>query len=322
MGALAASCRQLDARVLAVVLACALAATDAAAQTPTVTLTLSPASLPEDAGSRDVTVTATLSATRTTPTTVALSLGGAATRGTDYTVPATLPSITIPANQTRGTATLVVSPLDDTFWEGREAITVTGVATGLTVTGTSLDLTDNESAPGLVLTADRYALAEGVVGPQDVNVSARLSGGSTFQEATTIPLTITGHNTVQGTDYTVPDPLPSLVFQAGNPAATVRLPITVVDNSDYTSYRVISIGASYQSLKVLPASVRIDDDDAQPAPFCSDDIAGVFEFGAPARKRSGHNVRHRDYPGRSNQFGPQLHSDAGRFSRVAHGLHA
>ena len=67
--------------------------------------------LAEGVGSQDVTVTARLSAARSSTTTVELSLGGTA-RATDYAVQS-LPDITISAGSRTGSATVVLTPVDD-----------------------------------------------------------------------------------------------------------------------------------------------------------------------------------------------------------------
>ena len=56
--------------------------------------------------------------------TVTLSLAGTANEGTDYTVAGTLPAVTIPSGSMSATATLIVAPVDDTYWEGSETIVV------------------------------------------------------------------------------------------------------------------------------------------------------------------------------------------------------
>ena len=98
--------------LLAAVLSIVVAATDAAAQTVTLSVP-SGATLAEGGGSVDITVTATLSSVRTSETTITLSLGGTA-RATDYTVQS-LPEITIAIGQTQSTATVVLTAVDDSF---------------------------------------------------------------------------------------------------------------------------------------------------------------------------------------------------------------
>ena len=108
---------------LAAVLLGGVAATEAAAQTVTLSVPAG-TSLAEDGGSQDVEVTATLSSARTSATEVTLSLSGTA-RSTDYAVQS-LPTITIPANGTTASGTLIIAAVDDNFWELDESIEVSG----------------------------------------------------------------------------------------------------------------------------------------------------------------------------------------------------
>lgn len=64
----------------------------------------------------------------TADTTVTLTLSGAATSGTDYTVsPSTLPSIAIAAGQVSGTAAFSIDPTEDPLQEtGGETVTISG----------------------------------------------------------------------------------------------------------------------------------------------------------------------------------------------------
>ena len=153
---------KLAVAVVLAILACTLPIEKARAQTPSVTLSVpSTTSLTEGDSSTDIAVTATLSAQRSTETTVQLSLSGMATEGTDYQAQNPLPSITIPASQTSASATLVVSVTDDNFWEGPEDIRVDGTASGgLTVTGATLVLEDNDSKPQINLRIEGPELHE------------------------------------------------------------------------------------------------------------------------------------------------------------------
>ena len=115
-----------------------------------------------------MTVTATLDIERSKSTTVALSLSGSAEQGTDYTVPATLPSITIAAGSKTGTASLTITPTDDRLDEGTgEKITISGSATD--VTGGSVDLTlaDNDSPSTTVTVTAKTASDTTNVGEGD-----------------------------------------------------------------------------------------------------------------------------------------------------------
>ena len=168
--------------VLAALL-CLLVAAPTMAQTPGVTLTVSPTSLAEDAGATDIAVTATLSGVQSSATTVTLSLAGTATQGTDYSVAGTLPTITIPVGQTEGSANVILTATDDTFWEGDETVVVNGSATGgLAVSGATLTLSDNETRPIIQLNASPITtLYEGSPVERAFEVSANLLGQVTLE---------------------------------------------------------------------------------------------------------------------------------------------
>ena len=100
----------------------------------------------ESAAATTVTVTASLNnSPLPTATTVTVSrTGGTATSGTDY--PAVTDFvITIPAEQTSGTATLSFDPSGDSLAEGNETVILTGSATGLTADTATLTITDDDT---------------------------------------------------------------------------------------------------------------------------------------------------------------------------------
>ena len=217
---------------LVLILLCVLTISDAAAQT--ITLSLSPTSLTEDAGSADIAVTATLSATRSSATTITLSLAGTATEGegSDYTAQDPLPTITIPANTATGNTTLIVSPLDDTFWEGDETIEVNGSAGSLTVTGATLTLTDDEERPELVLSPNRFSRhprEERGTFSEAIRVLLRGSATLNYDLNITISVDVENSKAEQGTDFTFS---PSMVtIPAGEQSVDATLNITVIDDA-------------------------------------------------------------------------------------------
>ncbi len=219
--------------------AVALCAPTASAQTtPTVTLSVpADTAFAEGEGSTTVTVTATLSAARAGNTVVDLSLGGTA-KSTDYAV-VQLPDITISAGQTRGTADLILRPVDDGFFEGEETVSIGGDATGLTVNAVNVALDDNETAPSLVVTSTRtdeddVFLEEGESARFRITV---VLGGARLEEDATISLTLT--NTAgqfslelepEDIDFGTTAPPWSLEISGGKASATMDLMLTVVDD--------------------------------------------------------------------------------------------
>ena len=96
-------------------------------------LSVSPDSVNEDDGETDFTVTATHDAgtTRTEDIKIELALGGTADSD-DYTAPPQA-SVTIPAGQPSGSATLTLTLIDDDLDEGDETIIVGGSFEALTI---------------------------------------------------------------------------------------------------------------------------------------------------------------------------------------------
>ena len=95
-----------------------------------------------------VNVTATLEGgTLTNNVTVAVTLGGSATKGSsgDYTA-TTLGNITITGGESTGTAGFTVTPVDDHVVEGNETIKLQGAAAGLDVTPATITITDDDTA--------------------------------------------------------------------------------------------------------------------------------------------------------------------------------
>ena len=217
-----------------------LAATDAAAQTVTLSVPEN-AFLTEGEGSRDIPVTAALSATRATPTTITLSLGGTA-RATDYTVQS-LPSITIPARSTVAQETLVLAPVDDGFFEQTETIAVNGAADGLTVNGTAFDLQDNDEQPDLAVAVPELTrLDEGE--EKDITFTVRLHDGGLLEDPVAVSISaVYGSPTTDG-DFAIEPPGPwSVTIPANTVSASVTVTISVADDMEAEGVEVIRFQA-------------------------------------------------------------------------------
>ena len=178
-----------------------------------ITLSVSPSSVPENAGATTVTVTATLDAspfTEQTEVTVSVGdaseAGDAATKGMDYTAVTDF-TVTIPGGETVGTGTFTLIPNDDTMAEGDETLLVSGTAAGITVTGTTVMITDDESAStGVALSVLPASVAEDA-GATTVTVTATLDAGAfTEPMGVTVSVGDAGDAATEGTDYAmVPD---------------------------------------------------------------------------------------------------------------------
>ena len=223
-------------------------ATDDGAAT-SVTLSVSPSSVSEDAGSTSVTVTATADAAVAANTPVSVSIGGGtATAGTDYTSVSDL-TLEIPAGGTTGTGAFKLTPIDDTEIEGKETISIAGSASDLSVTGTSLTLTDKEEVTAEWWYGARLSLSPGSVsengGSQQVTVTAEVSEWGTSSSDLTYVVTVGkgGDSAVSGTDYQAVSKL-NVVIPANRRSGSNSFKLQPIADTDWEGDETITIHAS------------------------------------------------------------------------------
>ena len=234
---------------------------------PSVSLSVSPASVSEDAGSVSVEVTAEFNgAVRPTPTAVNISVGSAgdsAAFGTDYTPVAGF-VLTIPAGQTTGTATFSLAPDDDEVAEGPEEITVRGTASGFTVDDATLTLNDDDTASTSVsLSLDPGSVSEDA-GSVSLKVTATLDQQAS-PEPTAVTLTVgrTGDAAESGTDYTsIADYVRVvLTIPGGETTGTATFTLTPVDDELAEGPETITVHGTASGLSVDDATLTLNDDD-------------------------------------------------------------
>ena len=232
----------------------------------------------ENGGAKTVRVTATITdETRFVEAkTVTLEVGAdadSATEKTDYANVGTQ-SIRIEAGAASGYVEFTLTPTNDTRHEASETISLDGSLTGLTVTDSSLSITDNDAAPTtLTLTVDadndtqnvQSSLAENG-GAKTVKVTATLGGSTQFDEDKTLTL-IVGKNTdsaTEGTDYTnVADV--TLTIPAGDQDVVHTFTLTPTDDTFHEASETISFDATLAGLTVTGAQITLTSDDAAAA---------------------------------------------------------
>ena len=193
--------------------------------TPTeISLSANLTTLTEGSGSKDIVVTATLEGSVTLPNelVIPLTLGGAATQGTDYAVTGER-SISIAIGATTGMTTLTITPMVDDDTEETEAIDIMGTLADYTVNAVELTLQDQAG-----YTVSVPATAEVVEDGVTVIVAVTVTGERAARGPVTVPYTLTGDTATAGEDYMVP--------------GTLALEFTTDELSDGTESKNISIG--------------------------------------------------------------------------------
>ncbi|MCY3728207.1 MAG: hypothetical protein OXF97_04295, partial [Nitrospira sp.] len=235
----------------------------------TATLTVSPDSVTEHGGGKTITVTATLGGTTAFAAAKNLTIkvgkaGDTATSGTDYAAVADV-TLTIDAAARSGTKTFALTPTNDTLDEDDETLTVDGTAGGLTITGATITITDDDAMPSVKVT-DASAVTEGNDPATTVNMSFPVTLSVVSGRAVTVTYTLGGTAT-SGSDYTEPNPL-SVTIAAGERSADLVIPVKgdVVDEPNET-VEVTLTGATNATLSgtagETEATGTITDDDVR-----------------------------------------------------------
>ena len=217
-----------------------------------VTLAVSPGSVSEGAGSTGVTVTGTLNSAAfdsDTPVTVSVD-NGTAIAGTDFASVSDF-TLTIPANETRGTATFNLVPTNDDVDESDETLIVRGSAAGLAVDSATMTITDNDTA-GVTVSPTSLTVTEGSNESYTVKLNSQPTGDVTV--------------TVGGASGDVTVDKPRLTFTSGNwfTAQTVRVSADE-DNDAVTDPQVrldhTVSGGGYTGVTASDVTVDVSEND-------------------------------------------------------------
>jgi gliding motility-associated-like protein len=238
---------------------------------PTVTLSISNATIAEAAGT--ATVTATLSAISGLAVTVNLGYTGTATgAGIDYNVSGT--SIVIPAGSLTGTVT--ISSVNDAIDENNETVItdITSVTNG-TESGTqqvTTSITDDDASPTVTLGIDNATIAENA-GTATITVTVSAVSGLPV----TVDLGYSGTAVGGSTDYNTTGA--SITIPAGSLTGTVTITSVsdALDENDETVIADITAVTNGTESGSQQVTTTITDDDAEPIVSLSIDLATLAE---------------------------------------------
>ena len=210
--------------------------------------------------------------------TVSVTVGDSAdtaTSGTDYAA-VTGFDVTIAAGKSSGTTTFILTPTDDTLVEGNEQISVDGTSTELSVSGTSMTLSDDEDVPKVNLSVSPSSVAESA-GATTVTVTAEFSNTNTYTADKKVTVSVGGSGTAtSGTDYAAVADF-DITIAAGKTKATGTFTLTPKDDTLVEGNETISVGGSSTGMTVNGASVTLTDDDGPPVINLSVDQMSVSE---------------------------------------------
>ena len=237
-------------------------------ETTAIALSISSHEVREEGGAQGLTVTAELDgvAVGQTTTVTLTVVEGTAMDPEDYT--ATTPvTLTIGAQATRGTATVTVTPDDNSMDEPNKTLTIQpSTSSGLSLSPSSFEITivDDDGAPNRIdLSVDPTVVSESF-GQDSVEVTATLVGGGTRSVDTVVTLSLDGGSATQGADYTVPSPLGTVTILQGAQSGTGSFQLTILNDETREGDETIGVGGTADATPVLPvrsASITIEAND-------------------------------------------------------------
>ena len=233
------------------------------------TMSVSPPMLTEASGSVDIPVTVTLDGTAQFTTDIPVTIEFVnrpnvltnATLGEDYT--ANTVNTVILAGSSSVTATITITPVEDSIAEDDEIARLVAKSTALTGSdGMGIAIEDNDTEPvEVVLTVSPDTLYE-TSGSTPLNVTASLVGQASRQVDTVVTVTPGSGTATLGEDFE--SATLTLTIPTGEMSAAGTLVFTVTDDTIHEGDETLHISASVPGLAVTAADVTIKDDDPAP----------------------------------------------------------
>ena len=207
------------------------------AAVPTLTASVSPATISENSGAS----ASTLTVTRTGPTTADQIVTLTSSSTSKVTVPAT---VTIPIGQTTATAT--IAAIDNGTVDGATTVTITASSTGFANATTTLTVNDNEA--GLTVNASPATFSENA-GASASTLTVTRTGPTTAAQIVTLTSSNTSKATVPAT-VTIP---------IGQTTATAT--IAAIDNITVDNAATVTITASATGFANATTTLTVSDNE-------------------------------------------------------------
>ena len=242
----------------------------------------------EDAGATDITVTVALDGTTQftvdTPVTVEMidrpGVQNNATLGVDYT--ATTSNVVIPAGDSSVSATITLTPVDDSLSEDDEIARLSAKSPVFAGSaGKGVKIVDNDVEPGeVVLTVAPDTVSESASSVQLI-VTGSLAGQSSRVIDTVVSLELADDTATAGEDYQAATA--TLTILAGEMSATATMTLDVLDDDVAEGNETLEVtGTVPGTITVRPADVVIQDDDQEPTSISLSATTGPISEGGGA----------------------------------------
>ncbi len=232
--------------------------------TPTVvSLSVNPMSVTENGGARNIAVTATVDGgTRFgNAKTVAVTVAGHNADGQVNFSQVAGFNIIINAEANTGTGSFTLTPTNNNWDEMDGAAALSGTLSGVTVTGASVTVTDDDAAPsGVALGVNTASIAEDA-GATTVTVTATVQGATRYGSDRTVTVSQAGSGNADAVDYTATTPA-AITIPAGQTSRTTTFTLTPTDDAtDEYDETVTVSGTGAGVAGFSDATITLTDDD-------------------------------------------------------------
>ena len=235
-----------------------------------ITLSVDKTSIAEDDATATVTVTATVDGTTTyaSTQTVTVTVGDSEDSAIEVDDYAEVDDfdIVIDAGSASASNTFTLDPVDDALDEIDETLSVDGEFGDLTITGTSVEITDNDDAP--VISVNSPSVTEGDKDTTAI-LTFKVSLSAPSGQAVTVDYAEhTGGTAIKGEDYNALT-ADTLSFDAGETNKTITITVKGDDVDEANETVIIRLSSPDKATlsggaQTLDASGTITDDDATP----------------------------------------------------------
>ena len=171
-------------------------------------------------------------------------------------------ALTLLSNVSTASGTFVLRPENDFVDEIDETLTISAIASPVTIAPATIILVDDDAPPpGISLSLDDPDIAEGDP-TTDITVTATVDGATTFAQAVTVALSLGGTATEgEDRDYTVRGGR-SITIPAGDRSGTAILMFTPIDDTRDELDELIDItGTTTRGVPVTPTTLTLLDND-------------------------------------------------------------
>ena len=170
-------------------------------------------------------------------------------------------SLVVPAESAAGTATFVLTPVDDQDEESDEVLTVRSTSS-LVTNAPTIVITDNDDGSvAVALSSDVSTLSEGA-GATTVTITAATTTGTALTSEAGVPISITGSGEESAVDFAAASEL-TVTIAAGETSGTGTFTLTPTDdNVDETDETITLVSAG--TLTSQPIEITLTDDDDTP----------------------------------------------------------